>query len=150
MPEAIFTPATKAQSGHDINVSFEDATQLVPAGYLRQLRELTLTVYNEAAAYAAERGILIADTKFESVDSSMAKLRWPTKCLTRDSSRFWPKAQWRPGGPQPSYDKQYVRDYLETLDWDKTDPAPPLPDAVANKTSEKYMQAYRLLTGVAL
>lgn len=149
LPEAIFTPATKAQSGHDINVSFEEATQLVPAGYLRQLRDLTLRIYKDAAAHAEQRGILIADTKFEFglIDGEIALA---DEVLTPDSSRFWPKDQWRPGGPQASYDKQYVRDYLETLSWDKTDPAPPLPEEVARKTSEKYQEAFRLLTGAAL
>lgn len=149
LPGPIFTPATKAESGHDINVSFEEATQLVPAGYLRQLRDLTLRIYTEAAAYAEERGILIADTKFEFglIDGEIALA---DEVLTPDSSRFWPKDQWRPGAPQPSYDKQYVRDYLETLDWDKTDPAPPLPDSVALRTSEKYQEAYRILTGASL
>lgn len=149
LPEAIFTPATKAQTGHDINVSFEEATQIVPTGYLRQLRDLTLRIYTEAAAYAEQRGILIADTKFEFglIDGEIVLA---DEVLTPDSSRFWPKDQWRPGGQQPSYDKQYVRDYLESLDWDKTDPAPPLPDAVAAKTSEKYREAYRLLTGSSL
>jgi phosphoribosylaminoimidazole-succinocarboxamide synthase len=149
LPEAIFTPATKAQSGHDINISYEEATQYVPAGYLRQLRDLTLKIYNEAAAYAADRGILIADTKFEFglIDGEIVLA---DEVLTPDSSRFWPKDQWKPGGAQPSFDKQYVRDYLETLDWDKTDPAPPLPDAIAAKTSEKYRDAYRLLTGQTL
>jgi phosphoribosylaminoimidazole-succinocarboxamide synthase len=149
LPEPIFTPATKAQSGHDINVSYEEATQYVPAGYLRQLRELTLKIYKDAAAYAADRGILIADTKFEFglIDGEIVLA---DEVLTPDSSRFWPRDQWQPGGAQPSFDKQYVRDYLETLDWDKTDPAPALPDAVATKTSEKYRDAYRLLTGQTL
>lgn len=149
LPEAIFTPATKAKSGHDINVSFEEATQYVPAGFLRQLRRLTLEIYTKAAAYAEERGILIADTKFE-FGLINDEIVLADEVLTPDSSRFWPKDLWRPGGPQPSYDKQYVRDYLETLDWDKTDPAPALPGEVAAKTSEKYREAYRLLTGKTL
>lgn len=149
LPEPIFTPATKAQSGHDMNISFDEATQYVPAGYLSQLRQLTLRIYREAAEYAEARGILIADTKFEFglIDGEIVL---GDEVLTPDSSRFWPKDQWNPGGPQPSFDKQFVRDYLETLDWDKVDPAPPLPDEIASRTSEKYREAYRLLTGMAL
>lgn len=149
LPEPIFTPATKAQSGHDMNISFDEATQYVPAGYLSQLRQLTLRIYQEAAEYAEARGILIADTKFEFglIDGEIVL---GDEVLTPDSSRFWPKNEWNPGGPQPSFDKQFVRDYLETLDWDKVDPAPALPDEIAQRTSEKYREAYRLLTGMAL
>ncbi len=149
LPEPIFTPATKAQSGHDMNISFDEATQYVPAGYLSQLRQLTLRIYQEAAEYAEARDILIADTKFEFglIDGEIVL---GDEVLTPDSSRFWPKNEWNPGGPQPSFDKQFVRDYLETLDWDKVDPAPALPDEIAQRTSEKYREAYRLLTGMAL
>ncbi len=149
LPVPIFTPATKAQSGHDINISFELATKHVPAGYLMELRETTLRLYQDAASYALERGIIIADTKFE-FGLLNGRIVLADEVLTPDSSRFWPKDQYAPGGIQPSFDKQYVRDYLETLDWDKTDPAPALPDEVVARTSEKYQEAYRLLTGKSL
>ncbi len=149
LPEPIFTPATKAESGHDINISFEEATRHVPAGYLMELRNNTLRLYQDAAAYAWERGIIIADTKFE-FGLLNGRIVLADEVLTPDSSRFWPRDQYAPGGIQPSFDKQYVRDYLETLDWDKTDPAPALPDEVVKRTSEKYMEAYRLLTGRSL
>jgi phosphoribosylaminoimidazole-succinocarboxamide synthase len=149
LPEPIFTPATKAQVGHDINISFEEAARLVPAGYLVELRDLTLQIYKEASAYALERGIVIADTKFE-FGLLNGRLILADEALTPDSSRFWPAELWNPGGPQPSYDKQFVRDYLETLDWDKTDPAPELPNDIVAKTSAKYRDAYRQLTGSSL
>lgn len=149
LPEPIFTPATKAQSGHDINISFEEATRHVPAGYLMELRATTLRLYREAAAYALDRGIIIADTKFE-FGLMNGRIVLADEVLTPDSSRFWPKDLYAPGGPQPSFDKQYVRDYLETLDWDKTDPAPELPAEVVEKTSAKYLEAYRRLTGRSL
>jgi phosphoribosylaminoimidazole-succinocarboxamide synthase len=149
LPEPIFTPATKAQSGHDINISFDEATRYVPAGYLVELRDHTLRIYKDAAEYAAKRGIVMADTKFE-FGLINGRIVLADEVLTPDSSRFWPMDQWRPGGPQPSFDKQYVRDYLETLDWDKKDPAPALPDDIVARTSEKYREAYERLTGSTL
>lgn len=149
LPEPIFTPATKAQTGHDENISFEAVAGQVGRELAERLRELTLGIYRRAAEYAATRGILIADTKFEFgfVDGELVLA---DEVLTPDSSRFWPAETYRPGGPQPSYDKQYVRDYLESIRWNKQPPAPPLPSEVAAKTSEKYRDAYRALTGRAL
>lgn len=149
LPEPIFTPATKAESGHDINISFNEAARYVPAGYLMELRELTLRIYKEASEYAAARGIIIADTKFE-FGLLNGRITLADEVLTPDSSRFWPAELWVPGGAQPSYDKQFVRDYLETLDWNKTDPAPELPNDIAAKTGAKYRDAYRQLTGSSL
>jgi phosphoribosylaminoimidazole-succinocarboxamide synthase len=149
LPEAIFTPSTKAQTGHDENVSFERVESLIGAGLARRLRDLTLAIYTRAAQYAETRGIIIADTKFEFgfVDGELVLA---DEVLTPDSSRFWPRETYRPGGPQPSYDKQYVRDYLESIRWNKQPPAPALPEEVARKTSEKYREAYRVLTGAEL
>ena len=146
LPEPIFTPATKAQSGHDENISFEQAVSLVGADLAARLRDLTLEIYRRASHYAEGRGILIADTKFEFgfVDDEIVL---GDEVLTPDSSRFWPADSYRPGGPQHSYDKQYVRDYLESIRWNKQPPAPELPQEVAARTSEKYKQAYRALTG---
>ncbi len=137
LPEPIFTPATKAQTGHDENISLEQAAALVGTETALRLRDLTLAVYNQAAEYALTRGIIIADTKFEFgfVDG---ELILADEVLTPDSSRFWPLAGYAPGKAQPSFDKQYVRDYLESIGWDKQPPAPPLPEEVAAKTSEKY------------
>jgi phosphoribosylaminoimidazole-succinocarboxamide synthase len=149
LPEPIFTPATKAESGHDINISFEQACASFGADLVKQLRDLTLTIYNRAAAYAESKGILIADTKFE-FGFIAGKLTLADEVLTPDSSRFWPKDQYKPGGAQPSYDKQFVRDYLESIHWNKQPPAPVLPADVTTRTSEKYREAYRLLTGNAL
>jgi phosphoribosylaminoimidazole-succinocarboxamide synthase len=149
LPEPIFTPSTKAQTGHDENISFEAAASLVGAELAGRLRDLTLAIYSKAAGYAETRGILIADTKFEFgfVGDTLVL---GDEVLTPDSSRFWPADTYRPGGAQHSFDKQYVRDYLESIRWDKRPPAPPLPDEVAEKTSEKYKQAYRVLTGADL
>jgi phosphoribosylaminoimidazole-succinocarboxamide synthase len=146
LPEPIFTPATKAQTGHDENISFERAADLAGAELARKLRDTTLAIYRRAADYAAGRGILLADTKFEFgfIDGTLVLA---DEVLTPDSSRFWPAETYQPGGAQPSYDKQYVRDYLESIRWAKQPPAPPLPDEVALKTSEKYKEAYRALTG---
>jgi phosphoribosylaminoimidazole-succinocarboxamide synthase len=146
LPEPIFTPATKAQSGHDINISFDEAARLIGRRWAEELRKLTLRIYSTAAAYARERGIIIADTKFEFgvVDG---RLVLADEVLTPDSSRFWPADAWKPGGPQASYDKQYVRDYLESIRWNKQPPAPALPEDVALRTSNKYKQAYSTLTG---
>jgi phosphoribosylaminoimidazole-succinocarboxamide synthase len=149
LPEPIFTPATKAQSGHDENVSFETVAGLIGDDLARKLRDLTLAIYGKAAAYAAGRGIVIADTKFE-FGFVGDQLVLADEVLTPDSSRFWPQETYNPGGPQPSYDKQFVRDYLESIRWNKQPPAPGLPSEVAQKTSEKYKDAYRVLTGHAL
>jgi phosphoribosylaminoimidazole-succinocarboxamide synthase len=144
LPEPIFTPATKATSGHDENISFEEMAKLVGAELAAKLRDLTLAIYTKAAGYARSRGIMIADTKFEFGHAS-GRLILGDEVLTPDSSRFWPLASYQPGGPQFSYDKQYVRDYLESIHWNKQPPAPPLPAEVAEKTSEKYLEAYRAL-----
>jgi len=149
LPEPIFTPATKAQTGHDENISFERAADLLGTELAGKLRDLTLGIYGRAADYAATRGILLADTKFE-FGFIGGTLVLADEVLTPDSSRFWPADSYKPGGPQPSYDKQYVRDYLESIKWAKQPPAPPLPDEVARKTSEKYKEAYRVLTGTSL
>jgi phosphoribosylaminoimidazole-succinocarboxamide synthase len=149
LPEPIFTPATKAQSGHDENIPFANVVERIGADYASRLRDLTLAIYKRAADYARARGIIIADTKFEFglIDG---KITLADEVLTPDSSRFWPANTYSPGGPQPSYDKQYVRDYLESIHWNKQPPAPALPDEVAVRTSEKYKEAYRALTGRSL
>ncbi len=149
LPEPIFTPATKAESGHDENISFQAAAAIVGPEMAARLRELTLRIYRKAAEYAESRGILIADTKFEFglVDGELVLA---DEVLTPDSSRFWPREGYAPGRPQPSYDKQYVRDYLESIGWNKQPPAPALPPEVALKTSQKYKQAYQALTGKTL
>jgi phosphoribosylaminoimidazole-succinocarboxamide synthase len=149
LPEPIFTPATKAQSGHDVNVSFEYLSNEIGRELAGRLRDLTLEIYRRASDYARGRGIILADTKFEFgfIDG---QLTLADEVLTPDSSRYWPADKWSPGGPQFSFDKQYVRDYLETLAWDKKPPAPALPEEVARKTSEKYQEAYSRLTGQAL
>jgi phosphoribosylaminoimidazole-succinocarboxamide synthase len=149
LPEPIFTPATKAQTGHDENISFETMASIVGADLSAKLRDLTLGIYQRAADYAWSRGIIIADTKFEfgMIDG---KITLADEVLTPDSSRFWPLTSYSPGGAQPSYDKQYVRDYLESIHWNKQPPAPALPEDVARRTSEKYKEAYRELTGKAL
>ena len=146
LPEPIFTPAIKAQSGHDENISFERMASMVGETLATRLRQLTLTVYSRAAAYAESRGVLIADTKFE-FGFVGDDLVLGDEVLTPDSSRFWPLETYRPGGAQFSYDKQYVRDYLESIHWNKLPPAPPLPAEVAAHTSEKYKQAFVALTG---
>ena len=146
LPEPIFTPATKAQSGHDENVSFAHVASLIGEPLAARLRDLTLRIYDKAARYAETRGILIADTKFE-FGFVGEDLVLGDEVLTPDSSRFWPAESYQPGGPQFSFDKQFVRDYLESIHWNKQPPAPALPEEVAAKTSEKYRQAYRVLTG---
>ncbi len=146
LPEPIFTPATKAQSGHDENVSFERVSELIGEELAARLRDLTLEIYRRAARYAETRGVIIADTKFE-FGFVNGDLVLGDEVLTPDSSRFWPADSYQPGGPQLSYDKQFVRDYLEEIHWAKQPPAPPLPDEVAARTSEKYRQAYHVLTG---
>jgi phosphoribosylaminoimidazole-succinocarboxamide synthase len=146
LPEPIFTPATKAEAGHDINVSEREMARSLGEQTTRRLKELTLEIYARAAGYADERGIIIADTKFE-FGIKDGRIILADEALTPDSSRFWPKDDYRPGRAQQSFDKQYVRDYLETLPWDKQPPGPDLPAEVVRRTSEKYMEAYRLLTG---
>ena len=149
LPETIFTPATKAASGHDENISWERCVSALGDDVAKQVRDLTLRIYEEGRAYAAERGIIVADTKFEFglLDGRVILI---DEVLTPDSSRFWPADQYAIGISPPSYDKQFVRDYLETLAWDKTPPAPMLPDEVIGKTSAKYLEAYARLTGSEL
>lgn len=149
LPEPIFTPAAKAQSGHDENIPFSSVAAQIGDKLAARLRDLTLAIYRKAQHYAFERGIILADTKFEFgfVDDELVLA---DEVLTPDSSRYWPAASYQPGGPQFSFDKQYVRDYLETLDWDKRPPAPALPEEVVKKTSEKYQEAYERVTGRAL
>jgi phosphoribosylaminoimidazole-succinocarboxamide synthase len=146
LPEPIFTPATKAESGHDENISFTEAARLVGCDIAERARAASLKIYNFAREYARNHGIIIADTKFE-FGLSDGQLVLIDEVLTPDSSRFWPADQYRPGRGQPSFDKQFVRDYLETLDWNKTPPAPALPPDVVAKTSAKYLEAYERLTG---
>jgi phosphoribosylaminoimidazole-succinocarboxamide synthase len=146
LPEPIFTPATKAQTGHDENISFERMVSLVGEDLSRRLRDLTLEIYTRAARYAESKGIIIADTKFE-FGFVGDELVLGDEVLTPDSSRFWPADTYKPGGAQFSFDKQFVRDYLESISWNKQPPAPPLPENIAAKTGEKYRQAYAVLTG---
>jgi phosphoribosylaminoimidazole-succinocarboxamide synthase len=149
LPEPIFTPATKAESGHDENISFERAAQIAGPEIAAQARALSLKLYADARAYARQRGILIADTKFE-FGLHDGRLILIDEVLTPDSSRFWPADQYQPGRGQASFDKQFVRDYLESLAWDKTPPAPALPADVVAKTQAKYLEAYKRLTGKSL
>jgi len=149
LPEPIFTPSTKAEAGHDENISFEQAQKIVGPDLARQASDLSLKIYKAGRDYARQRGIIIADTKFE-FGLSDGKLILIDEVMTPDSSRFWPADQYAPGKGQPSFDKQFVRDYLETLDWDKTPPGPRLPDDVVAKTSAKYLEAYERLTGKKL
>lgn len=146
LPEPIFTPATKAAAGHDENISFEQAASLVGRELAERVRAVSLEIYRRGAAYAEPRGILLADTKFEFglLDD---ELLWIDEALTPDSSRFWPAGQYKPGGPQPSFDKQFVRDYLERIHWPKTPPGPELPLEVVAGTRAKYREAYRILVG---
>ncbi|MBV9759575.1 MAG: phosphoribosylaminoimidazolesuccinocarboxamide synthase [Acidobacteriaceae bacterium] len=146
LPEPIFTPATKAQTGHDVNVPFRYVANLLGVDLAGQLRDLTLDIYRRAAAYALERGIILADTKFEFgfVDDDLVLA---DEVLTPDSSRYWPADSYRPGQPQASFDKQYVRDYLESLAWNKKPPAPVLPEEVIRKTTGKYLEAFSRLAG---
>jgi len=146
LPEPLFTPATKATTGHDINISFEEMCKLVDPELSRQLRDITLRIYKKAADYARQRGIIIADTKFEFGRTAQG-ITLADEVLTPDSSRFWPVDTYQPGKAQDSYDKQYVRDYLEEIRWNKQPPAPALPQEVALRTSKKYLEAYRQLTG---
>jgi phosphoribosylaminoimidazole-succinocarboxamide synthase len=147
LPEPIFTPATKATEGHDENISFDRVEQLIGQPLAAKVCEISLRLYREAAEYAAEKGIIIADTKFEFGLDEQGALQLIDEALTPDSSRFWPADSYKVGISPPSFDKQYVRDYLETLDWNKTPPAPKLPADVIRKTSEKYREALERLTG---
>ncbi len=149
LPEPVFTPAAKAQSGHDENISFETSVATVGIETATLLRDLTLRIYARAAEHAESCGIILADTKFE-FGWHKGELLLGDEVLTPDSSRYWPRADHAPGGAQKSFDKQFVRDYLETLTWDKQPPAPPLPDDVIQRTSEKYHEAYERITGLTL
>jgi phosphoribosylaminoimidazole-succinocarboxamide synthase len=149
LPEPIFTPATKAQTGHDENISREQAAELVGAELLADAERISIDLYRFASAHAAERGILIADTKFELGLDPDGILTLGDEALTPDSSRFWPADEYEPGRGQPSYDKQYVRDYCETLGWDKSPPGPELPDEVVAGTRKRYVEAFERLTGIA-
>jgi phosphoribosylaminoimidazole-succinocarboxamide synthase len=150
LPEPIFTPATKATSGHDINISEAEAGRIIGETLVRRLRELTIALYQFGAAHAEARGIILADTKFEFGLGSQSEIILIDEVLTPDSSRYWPQNQYAPGGPQPSFDKQYVRDYLEQIHWNKQPPVPALPEEVVMRTREKYIEAYRRLTGKEL
>jgi len=155
LPEPIFTPATKATSGHDENISFERAAELIGKPLAEKVRAVSIEIYNRASAYAAPRGVLLADTKFEfgllnnlcPTRQAAEELIWIDEALTPDSSRFWPASQYRPGGAQPSFDKQFVRDYLERIQWPKIPPGPELPPDVVASTRAKYREAYRILVG---
>jgi len=151
LPRPIFTPSTKAESGHDVNITEAEAGAVVGTDLIRELRDLSIAVYQRGAEHAEKLGIIVADTKFEfglvAAPGQPASLMLIDEVLTPDSSRFWPAAQYAPGGPQPSYDKQYVRDYLEQIGWNKQPPAPALPPDVGAKTREKYVEAFRRLTG---
>jgi phosphoribosylaminoimidazole-succinocarboxamide synthase len=146
LPQPIFSPATKAETGHDENISEEQATKIVGVENIRRLKELTLSIYNRAVEFASKRGIIICDTKFEfgTIDGVIAIV---DEMLTPDSSRFWPADRYSPGKPQPSFDKQFVRDYLERIGWNKQPPAPELPEDIVRATSAKYVEALRILTG---
>ena len=146
LPGPLFTPATKEEAGHDINIPFERMCEIVGPSAADELRRRSLAIYLQAVEYARERGIIIADTKFEFGDCA-GEIILIDEVLTPDSSRFWPADQYEPGGPQPSFDKQFVRDWLETTGWDKNSPPPPLPEEVVKKTREKYIEAYEQLSG---
>jgi phosphoribosylaminoimidazole-succinocarboxamide synthase len=147
LPHPIFTPATKAATGHDVNISEAEAAQLVGAPLIARLRELTLALYDLGAAHALTRGIILADTKFEFGLTPAGDIILIDEVMTPDSSRYWPRDEYRPGGPQPSFDKQYVRDYLEAIRWNKQPPVPALPEDVVLRTRDKYLEAFRRLTG---
>jgi phosphoribosylaminoimidazole-succinocarboxamide synthase len=151
LPEPIFTPSTKAELGeHDENITFDETIKLCGREIAEQIRDKTLEIYCRARDYAWEKDIIIADTKFEYGVMDDGSLIWIDEALSPDSSRFWPKQHYQPGGPQPSFDKQFVRNYLETLDWNKQAPPPPLPAEIVSKTAEKYQEALFLLTGITL
>jgi phosphoribosylaminoimidazole-succinocarboxamide synthase len=147
LPQPIFTPATKATSGHDINISETAAGALIGAPLVSRLRDLTLALYRFGAAHAESRGIILADTKFEFGLTADGEVILIDEVMTPDSSRYWPRDDYRPGGPQPSFDKQYVRDYLEGIHWNKQPPVPALPEDVVRRTRDKYLEAFRRLTG---
>jgi len=146
LPQPIFTPATKASSGHDVNISYEEMVRMVGKELSEKIRDISLEIYKTASSYGESRGIIIADTKFEFgiIDGELILI---DEILTPDSSRFWPRASYQPGGSQVSFDKQFVRDYLESIGWDKKPPVPELPPDIVEKTREKYLEAYRRLTG---
>jgi phosphoribosylaminoimidazole-succinocarboxamide synthase len=154
LPEPIFTPTTKAAAGHDLPLTEEEASDLVGRETFETLRNLTLRIYSRGAAHAEHRSIIVADTKFEfgrlTDNSGKGEIILIDEVLTPDSSRFWPRDIYTPGGPQPSFDKQFVRDYLESIRWNKQPPVPTLPDDVIQKTREKYVQAFRLLSSLEL
>ena len=150
LPEPIFTPSTKAEQGHDENISEAKVSEIVGADTARFLRDTSLHLFSEARDYARSRGIIIADTKFEFGRDDNGQIILVDEALTPDSSRFWPSDEYEPGKSQPSFDKQFVRDYLETLNWDKQPPAPEIPAHVAEATTARYLEAHRLLTGLAL
>jgi len=147
LPEAIFTPSTKAEEGHDENITEDQVREIIGDEKTALLRDTSLRLYREAEEYARQRGIIIADTKFEFGLGKDGQLLLVDEVLTPDSSRFWPADEYQAGRSQPSFDKQFVRDYLETLDWDKKPPAPPIPNEIAAATTARYLEAYRLLTG---
>ena len=149
LPAPIFTPSTKAAAGHDENIPFEQVSSMIGEELARQVRAVSIDLYQRAAAYAEPRGVILADTKFE-FGLLDGELIWIDEAFTPDSSRFWPAAQYHPGGPQPSFDKQFVRDYLERIRWPKIPPAPELPAEVVAAPREKYLEAFRILTGHAL
>jgi phosphoribosylaminoimidazole-succinocarboxamide synthase len=150
LPAPIFTPATKATSGHDINISEAEAARMIGEGLVATLRDLTLKLYAFGTAHAEARGIILADTKFEFGLTDAGGVMLIDEAMTPDSSRYWPQDQYAPGGPQPSFDKQFVRDYLEQIKWNKQPPVPSLPDDVVMRTREKYLEAFRRLTGRTL
>ncbi|MEJ2199297.1 MAG: phosphoribosylaminoimidazolesuccinocarboxamide synthase [Desulfuromonadales bacterium] len=151
LEKPIFTPSTKAELGaHDENISFDEAVKLCGREIADRVSEISIEIYSRARDFAWDKGIIIADTKFEFGIMDDGSLLWIDEALSPDSSRFWPKASYQPGGPQPSFDKQFVRDYLETLDWNKQAPPPPLPAEIVAKTSEKYQDALLQLTGIRL
>jgi phosphoribosylaminoimidazole-succinocarboxamide synthase len=150
LPAPIFTPATKEESGHDINISEAEAGRLIGVELITRLRDLTLTLYAHGAAHAESRGIILADTKFEFGLMPDGEIILIDEAMTPDSSRYWPRDQYEPGGAQPSFDKQYVRDYLEEIRWNKQPPVPSLPEHVVMQTREKYLEAYRRITGTDL
>jgi phosphoribosylaminoimidazole-succinocarboxamide synthase len=147
LPEPLFTPATKAESGHDLNISFDEAAAIVGRDLLERLRRLTLELYQFGVDHAESCGIILADTKFEFGLTESGELLLIDEMMTPDSSRYWPKDTYNPGGPQPSFDKQFVRDYLEAIRWNKQPPVPSLPDDVVLRTRDKYLEAFRRLTG---
>jgi phosphoribosylaminoimidazole-succinocarboxamide synthase len=151
LEKPLFTPSTKAELGdHDENISFAEAVKLCGSEITQQVSDISIEIYSRARDFAREKGIIIADTKFEFGLMGDGSLIWIDEALSPDSSRFWPKELYKPGGPQPSFDKQFVRDYLETLDWNKQAPPPPLPAEIVEKTSEKYQDALFQLTGIKL